>query len=324
MQYSVLNQSAMEFGQAFYQGLADGDPLDGALTEARGKLARTGLNTVDFATPVLFLTDPGCLRVDRAALAEPALQTPLDLTGATKAQQFRGRQAELRELQTQLDPVQGRWRAAIIYGLGGMGKTVLAARLAERMAGRFEGVKAIRMSPTITAQNILDQIGTFLMVHRHRLNTPYIDSFLEVKEKPGPLEGKAGALAAILQERRLLLILDNYEDVLPAGQRVSRAAREPAAKAVAEQTGLDPDLARLVEILVGSVAGPSRILFTSRVDFQPLEPGRLPEAIGHLALAEMQFRDAVYLMETLPPLDGLPVAVLQDFRQPERSPNPSR
>ncbi len=65
----------MEFGSAFYKGLADGEPIDAALVEARGKLAYEGLNTVDFATPVLFLADPGCLRMDQAAF-RPAPPPP--------------------------------------------------------------------------------------------------------------------------------------------------------------------------------------------------------------------------------------------------------
>src|SRR6185295_20217430 len=102
----------------------------------------------DFAVPVLFLADPACLQVDPAAFrSSDRPETPLDLTGVTVAQRFVGRSAELRILQTNLDPDEGPWRAAILHGLGGMGKTVLAARLAQRMASGLDGVKSIRMSP---------------------------------------------------------------------------------------------------------------------------------------------------------------------------------
>jgi tetratricopeptide (TPR) repeat protein len=70
---------------------------------------------------------------------------------------------------------------------------------------------------------------------------------------------------------------------------------------------------------VGGTPGPSRFIFTSRIDFNPLEDGRIPEAIHHLALPEMQFRDAVYLMETLPALARLPVA-FDDELDPSSSP----
>jgi tetratricopeptide (TPR) repeat protein len=311
MQYSVLNRSAMAFGSAFYRGIAAGDPLDGALTEARGRLAQEGLNTVDFATPVLFLADPACLRVEAVAFQPAAPRAALDLTGVARAQQFVGRNAELRELQTNLDPERGRWRAAIVHGLGGMGKTVLAARLAERMAAQLHGVVALRMTPTTTAQDVLDRLGAFLLLGNARWNHPQIARFVQVKGEPLLLEAKAAALIEILASLRLLLIFDNYEDVLPGGRAVSRAAQEPTEAAA---PGVDPDLPKLVALLMANVPGPSRFLFTSRVDFDPLEAGRLSGAVGHLSLGEMGFTDAVYLMEMLPPLDGLPVAVLQEVR----------
>ncbi len=329
MQFSVLNVSAMDFGGAVYKALADGEAIDAALTEGRGKLAREGLNTVDFATPALFLSDPDCLRVDRESAKRARPQAAIDLTGAARAQNFVGRAAELRELQTSLDPERGRWRAAIIHGLGGMGKTVLAARLAERMASRFDGVKAIRVTPTTTAQAVLDLLGAFLLANNVRFDTPLIAEFNRVKHEPLPLETKAAQLIEILQARRLLVIFDNFEDVLPDGRAVSRAASTlPPSNQNSTGEGpgmgvLDPDLPKLVSLLLEGVPGPSRFLFTSRVDFNPLEPGRLSDAIGRLALGEMQFRDAVYLMETLPPLSELPVATTVEAK-PDQPPPPPR
>ena len=316
MQYSVLNQSAMDFGSAFYKGIADGEPIDVALTEARVRLAQEGLNTVDFATPVLFLADPGCLRVDQAALRPTPPRAELDLTGVTRAQQFVGRSAELRELQMGLDPERGRWRAAVVYGLGGMGKTVLAARLAERMAPQLDGAKALRMTPTTTAQEVLDQVEAFLLVGNARWNSPLIGEFMRMSGEALPLEAKAAKLIQVLRALRLLVIFDNYEDVLPGGRAVSRAAQEWQSEGAAPeaQVGLDPDLPRLVALLIDGVEAPSCFVFTSRVDLSPVEAGRLGSAVGHVALGEMQFRDAVYLMETLPPLDRLPVAVLPEVR----------
>ncbi len=316
MQYSVLNRSAIRFGSAFYRSIADGEPVDEAMTEARGVLAAEGPNTVDFATPVLFLADPHCLQVDAAALREPPPQAQMDLTGVMRAQRFVGRSAELRTLQTHLDPRTGDWRAAIVHGLGGMGKTVLAARLAERMGSRLAGVVGIRMTPTTTAQALLERLADFLLLGNARWNHPAIPAFVEASRQPVALEAKTASLIEVLRGLPLLVILDNYEDVLPQGQAVSRAAEEEEAT-----EGVDPDLGRLVAMLLGNVEGPSRFLFTSRVDFEPVERGRLGGAVGHVSLGEMGFRDAVYLMETLEPLDGLPVATMAEVR-PGAAPAP--
>jgi tetratricopeptide (TPR) repeat protein len=307
MQYSVLNKSAMEFGSAFYHAAVKGKPLDEAVTTGRCGLLESSPNKVDFATPVLFLSDPACLKVDASAFEPSGKDVPRDLSGVTQAQHFVGRSAELRELQTRLDPQHGNWRAAVLYGLGGMGKTVLASRLIDRTASRLDGIIALRMTPTTTAQNVLDRIGAFLLINNAHFALPTINQFNHIKNDALPLQTKAGKLVEILNHLKLLIVFDNCEDVLPKGQAVSREAQQENEQSAA---GIDPDLPKLFSILVGNVPGPSRILFTSRMDFHPLEKGRLTGSIGHLNLDEMGFRDTVYLMETLPPLDQLPVVVL--------------
>ncbi len=120
------------------------------------------------------------------------------------------------------------------------------------------------------------------------------------------LATRAGLLAEVLRSLRLLIVFDNCEDIFPTGEHVSRAAGSAE-----EAASHDPELLPLIALLVGSVDGPSRFLFTSRVDYPLVEENRLGDAVGHLPLREMGFREAVYLMETLPPLDGLPVAVIK-------------
>jgi CHAT domain-containing protein len=61
MQYTVTNYSAMDLARTFYSGIANGFPLDVALTKARRALLRNkreGL--VDFGTPILY-GEPDCL-----------------------------------------------------------------------------------------------------------------------------------------------------------------------------------------------------------------------------------------------------------------------
>jgi tetratricopeptide (TPR) repeat protein len=305
MQQSVRNISAMAFGSTFYKGIADGKLIQDIFTEARQALQNSSPNNVDFATPVLFLSDSDCLQVE--LVAGEATETPLDLSGLTKAQSFVGRAGEIRELQTRLDPQSGSWRAAVIHGIGGMGKTVLAARLAERMAARLDGVISLRMSPATTAQSVLDHLADFLFVHNALFNLSEIHELQQSRSQPVELGVRIGLLTQILRKLRLLVVFDNCEDILPGGKDVSRAMQGE------QSPTLDPELLPMLAAFVGSVDGPSRFLFTSRVDFSPVEENRLAGAIGHLSLKEMGFRETVYLMETLPPLDGLPVVVLNQM-----------
>ena len=115
-------------------------------------------------------------------------------------------------------------------------------------------------------------------------------------------------LRDVSQETRIVQAVAGYTwmDETLTGFRLAR-------RGAAEVFGIDPDLARLMGLLVAMPEdAPSRLLFTSRVDFHPEDAERQAAAVGHLALSEMGFRDAVYLMETLPPLDALPVAVVDE------------
>lgn len=67
MQYSVTNQSIMDFAREFYTGICDRLPLDLALTNARtALLARGNQGLVDFGTPILYGEEPDCLWAEEA------------------------------------------------------------------------------------------------------------------------------------------------------------------------------------------------------------------------------------------------------------------
>ncbi len=255
MQYSVADRAATDLGGAFYKAVIDGQPLDQAMRAGRGQVARTSPNRVDFAAPVLYLADAHCLQIDREAVQAPATNTPLDLSGLVPAQHFIGRMNKLRTLQSNLDPQKGTWRAAIIHGLGGIGKTALAVRLAERLAPRMAGVVSLRMTPTTTAQDVLDKIAEMVRQLYLGQNKPgAVKAFLAYVSGDQPLEEKVGLLTQVLRQVPLLVILDNYEDVLPAAAAVSRGQQQLGDAPELDQ-GLDPDLPRLVAEVVNTVPG---------------------------------------------------------------------
>ena len=89
----------------------------------------------------------------------------------------------------------------------------------------------------------------------------------------------------ILNDLRILVIFDNYEDVLLQGRAVSQKAQEKP------QT-LDPELPRLMQQLIEGVTHGSRFVITSRVDFEPVDVKRTPGIAGHLSLEELRFTEA--------------------------------
>ena len=319
MQYSVLDEAATLFADRFYTGLANNKSLDVALTEARLALqlgsgqglqmarGEEDVERVDFATPVLFLSDPACVSVAqvRPEAEEVRLDRPVDWSTVSVMEKgFVGRRRELRRIRHGF--TSGRQRAFIIHGLGGIGKSVLATRAATKLRKNFAGVKAVRLTATTRPEDILSELNAFL-------NLAGINAFNQVIHAPVKLEAKTGAMAQILTQVPLLLIFDNFEDVLSKGQ----AVREGQLRAPSSRVGgglgrgptdeiADPALAEFFEQLVKSVAQGSRFLFTTRYDFDPAR-GRLTGEIEHISLGELPLPMAVQCMNNHDVLAPLPV-----------------
>jgi tetratricopeptide (TPR) repeat protein len=58
MQYEITDDAAIEFSRTFYEAVADGLPLDAAVSEARKAISLAIANTFEWGTPVLFLRSP--------------------------------------------------------------------------------------------------------------------------------------------------------------------------------------------------------------------------------------------------------------------------
>ncbi len=275
MQYSILDSSATGFAYAFYQALAGGRAIDLSLTEARLAMRNAkGSNKIDFATPVLYLLDPECLNMGEIRPASSELFQKPVMLGAVQVMRegFVGRQKELRFLQKAL--LSGSKRAAIVNGWGGIGKTVLASRLALRMTRHFEGFYGHKCNSQTRAEDLLNGLNAFL-------NLAGISALNQILYSPAPLQAKAAALVGILNQKRFLIILDNFESCLDEGR----------------QKIADPELRQFVEHLLNATASGSKFIITTRYDFDPLE-GRLLGAIEHLSVPEMPLYQAVWLMNS--------------------------
>jgi WD40 repeat protein/DNA-binding SARP family transcriptional activator len=117
---------------------------------------------------------------------------------------FYGRQAELAELKRWL--IADRCRLGVVLGMGGVGKTALAAKLTHELADQFEGV-----------------------IWRSLLNAPPLAEILRVwlqflsaqqlTDPPASLDERLALLFDFLRQRRCLLVLDNVEGILQGGDR---------------------------------------------------------------------------------------------------------
>jgi formylglycine-generating enzyme required for sulfatase activity len=76
MQYEITDAAAVEFARSFYEALADGLPVDAAVSEARKGVSLSVSNSVEWGTPVLYMRAPSGLLFDLAAAVPPAQPPP--------------------------------------------------------------------------------------------------------------------------------------------------------------------------------------------------------------------------------------------------------
>lgn len=146
---------------------------------------------------------------DRPSHPSPAMQaTPhpsphVDWGEATDVSLFCGRGTELATLTRWIG--QERCRLVGIFGMGGMGKTAIATRLAQQIQGQFDRViwRSLRNAPPL--QDLLTDLLQFCANH-----TP---------DLPTSLDRQLLCLLEGLRRHRCLLILDNAESLLDQGDR---------------------------------------------------------------------------------------------------------
>jgi len=153
------------------------------------------------------LEDAACDEVGERALRQAQPQTPvlekLAFRPPTPPQRLIDREAQadtaLRWLRS------GATRLLTLSGPGGVGKTQLAIRIGDELAGELEhGACFVSLAELSDPQSVAAIVGRSLGLHGS-----------------GPA-GWEATLQAFVAERRMLLVLDNYEHLLSAAALASR------------------------------------------------------------------------------------------------------
>lgn len=179
---------------------------------------------------------------------------------APAVDQFHGRISEQQLLSQWL--LQEDCRVVGVFGMGGIGKTALVARVAGALAGNFETVfwRTLRNAPPCS-EWLADAI--LFLTQRHSV-------------PPRTEAARRQRLLEILRERRTLLVLDNLETVLEAGVSPLRYRDEYAGYG---------------ELLQAACESPhqSCLIVTSREE--PPEVGRVGVSSGPVRLLRLRGLD---------------------------------
>lgn len=133
---------------------------------------------------------------------QPTAQHRIDLYEAPAADQLYGRETELAKLMQWV--VVDECRLVLVLGIGGIGKTILSAHFARSLNQQFTYViwRSLRNAPPIN--ELLDELTIFISDQQHSVLTETTDQ-------------KISRLMNYATQRRCLLILDNLETILQAG-----------------------------------------------------------------------------------------------------------
>jgi tetratricopeptide (TPR) repeat protein len=302
----VTDRYATTFTAQVYRELAgreDPVPL-AAVSDARRAVeaARRALPPADqwsgvaeWATPVLVQAGPAQALFRRADGAEQLGAPAAPVFGAgmvvRRVGGFVGRRAELREL---LRVVRGGGAGVVVHGIGGVGKSTLAAQLIEQLGADRGLVVAVNAAGSLTVDLVLEALRTRLLAYAMTEDLVDRDPLRQVAAtlldaRPPWQQRLELVRQVVLPEVPVLLLMDNAEDLLTADSDGQELA--------------DPDLAGFLAAWV-QAAPQARLVGTSRYPFAL--PGGMARRLRWHHLGPLSLAETRKLIWRLPALDALP------------------
>ncbi|MEU3454932.1 CHAT domain-containing protein [Micromonospora sp. NPDC006766] len=260
----VGDVSATEFAAELYRSLADGQPLDRAIVEARQHLythkrgnwhlARVYADRSPLAPMVTPLHTKGRARIQIRPADREFLDPQTQLSRVAARAAFVGRRRVIQRcLRTLKQPCgsEGAAEALVLHGMGGLGKSSLASRLLERMPthqravwyGRVDLTKFRELTTKVDFPTMEQQIEAAKLLDNDQ--APLLVRLRHLLHVDGPLG-----------QTPCLFVFDDFED----GNLDERDGSHVLA---AEMADILPALLEAIR----DTGSPSRVIITSRYRF---------------------------------------------------------
>jgi hypothetical protein len=258
----VGDMSATEFAAQLYQALADGEPLDRAVVEARQHLythkrsswhlLRVYADTSALAAMVTPLNTRGRTRIQVRAADQEFLDPQTQVSRVASRAVFVGRRRVIQRcLRTLKQPhgTDGAAEALVLHGMGGLGKSSLASRLLERMPthqravwyGRVDLTKLRELTTKVEFPTLEQQVEAATLLDNDQAPLAVRLRFL---------------LTGPLAHTPCLFVFDDFEE----GNLDQRDGGHV----------LSSEMADILPALLGAIrdtGSPSRVIITSRYRF---------------------------------------------------------
>jgi tetratricopeptide (TPR) repeat protein len=214
MQYSILDESGIEFASKFYEELSRGSSVLEAVNEVRLRLYDLrGKDRADWGLPALYLRTSEIRLIDTNMPPKHQATKPeqVDIGGLPVVRGFVGRKGEIRDIRQAIN--QPQRPAVYIYGLGGVGKTALTAKVIEKVK-QDKSVEAVcvigcdKIEPTFA--NVIEELAGFISFQGKE---GHARAGQNLKESRFTIKQRVSLLNNAIKDHRYLFIFDNFESL---------------------------------------------------------------------------------------------------------------